>query len=230
MDHLHFEIAGYQNRPVPNRLLRHDGESDRLAILLPGFGYTLDMPLFFYAQNLLTGAGADVLRVEYAYNQVPSFGKLPPGEAGRWLAADVGAAYQAAISQRPYRELILVGKSLGTMAMGHLLTNPDRFAGEIRAVWLTPAFRMPGLTALMARAVVPSLIIIGDADPHYDPAALAALPAAMTDHLLVIPGADHGLDLPGDVTASVAALAQAVAAMARFTAGPAPAAGAPRIE
>lgn len=217
------EITGYQDRPVPNRFLRQEGEADRLAILLPGFGYTLDMPLFYYAQALLTDAGADLLRVEYAYNTVPGFGKLPPEEADRWLATDVRAAYQAAINQRPYRELILVGKSLGTMAMAHLLTGPERFAGNIKAIWLTPAFRMAGLAGLMAQADVPSLVILGDADPHYDPAALAALPAAMQSGIVVIPGANHGLDQPGDVNASVAALAQAVSAMAGFMRGNEPA-------
>lgn len=213
------EITGYQDRPVPNRFIRQDGAADRLAILLPGFGYTLDMPLFYYAQALLTEAGADLLRVEYAYNTVPGFGKLSPEEADRWLATDVRAAYQAAITQRHYRELILVGKSLGTMAMAHLLTGPERFAGDIRAIWLTPAFRRAGLAGLMAQSAVPSLIILGDADPHYDPAALAALPATMQSGIVMIPGANHGLDRPGDVNASVAALAQAVSAMAGFMRG-----------
>jgi pimeloyl-ACP methyl ester carboxylesterase len=101
-----------------------------------------------------------------------------------------------------------------------VLTSQEPFPDKTRAIWLKPAFRMPGLASLMARAVVPSLIIIGDADPHYDVAALDALPAAMKSGLLVIPGADHGLDRPGDANASVAALAQAVAAMTRFVGSP----------
>jgi pimeloyl-ACP methyl ester carboxylesterase len=102
------------------------------------------------------------------------------------------------------------------MAMAQLLAGQERFAGDIRAIWLTPAFRMPGLAPLMARSVVPSLIVIGDADPHYDVAALESLPATMKANLLVIPGADHGLDRPGDVNASILALGQTVAAMERF--------------
>ena len=73
-------IQGYRDEPVPNRFLRPDGAIDQLAVLLPGFGYTLDMPLFYYAQNLLLERGWDVLRVEYAYNTHPEFQTLPEME------------------------------------------------------------------------------------------------------------------------------------------------------
>ena len=64
-------IRGFGDLPVPNRLLRPEGAIDCLAVLLPGFGYTLDMPLFYYAESLLLERGWDVLRVEYAYNRLP---------------------------------------------------------------------------------------------------------------------------------------------------------------
>src|SRR5215217_6235864 len=69
-------IQGYRDQPVPNRFLRPQGAIDHLAVLLPGFGYTLDMPLFYYAENLLLERGWDILRVEYAYNERPEFQNL----------------------------------------------------------------------------------------------------------------------------------------------------------
>lgn len=214
------DITGYQNKPVPNEFVRPEGGAGRLAILLPGFGYTCDMPLFYYAESLCIRAGIDVLRVEYAYNRIRGFAKLPAAERDRWLAADVTAAYRAAIAQDSYRELILIGKSLGTAAMAHLLTMPDRFPGQVRAVWLTPAFRMPGLAETMSRCPVPSLLIIGDADGHYDAAALETLRATTNPELLIIPGADHSLEIPGNLTASIAALQQTMQAVERFLAAP----------
>ena len=80
-------IHGYRDEPVPNRFLRPEGAIDHLAVLLPGFGYTLDMPLFYYAENLLLERGWDVLRVEYAYNKRPEF--QDPAKAGTGsMAAD----------------------------------------------------------------------------------------------------------------------------------------------
>ena len=81
-------IQGYRGEAVPNRFLRPEGAIDHLAVLLPGFGYTLDMPLFYYAENLLLERGWDVLRVEYAYNKRPEFQTLTEPERDRWLLAD----------------------------------------------------------------------------------------------------------------------------------------------
>ncbi len=50
-------IHGYRGEAVPNQFLRPEGAIDHLAVLLPGFGYTLDMPLFYYAGNLLLERG-----------------------------------------------------------------------------------------------------------------------------------------------------------------------------
>jgi dienelactone hydrolase len=77
---------------------------------------------------------------------------------------------------------------------------------------------MPGLADAMSRCPVPSLLIIGDADPHYDPTALETLNATTKPEVLVIPGADHSLDIPGNLTASIAALHQAMQAVERFLA------------
>jgi predicted alpha/beta-hydrolase family hydrolase len=93
-------IQGYRDELVPNRFLHTKGASDQLAVLLPGLGYTLDMPLFYYAENLLQERGWDVLRVEYAYNTRPEFQTLPKPERDRWILADTTAAWRAGLSQR----------------------------------------------------------------------------------------------------------------------------------
>jgi len=73
-------ILGYRDAAVPNQFLRQDGKTEHLAIFLPGMGYTCDMPVFFYAQNLLEELGADILRVEYAYGHRPDFQSLSNDE------------------------------------------------------------------------------------------------------------------------------------------------------
>ncbi len=117
------DIAGHRGLPVPNRFLRPRGAIDHLVVLLPGSGYGCDMPLFYYAENRALEVGADVLRVEYAHNRMPEFRAAPEPERGQWLAADADTALGAALAQRPYRGVTLVGKSLGTAAMAHLLAD-----------------------------------------------------------------------------------------------------------
>jgi predicted alpha/beta-hydrolase family hydrolase len=209
-------IQGYRGEPVPNQFLRPQGAIDCLAILLPGIGYTLDMPLFYYAQHLLLERNCDVLRVEYAYNQRPEFRDLPAGKRAQWLVADVTAANQAGLAQSDYERVVLIGKSLGTLAMGHLLTMEERPAMDIRAVWLTPLIGMGRLREQIGRFGGPSFFVIGTADPHYDPAVLEDLRAATNGEAVVVDGADHGMDVPGDPVASVRAVERVVAALARF--------------
>jgi predicted alpha/beta-hydrolase family hydrolase len=210
-------IRGYRDEPVPNRFLRPEGAIDHLALLLPGYGYTLDMPLFYYAEKLLLERGWDVLRVEYAYNTRPEFQTLPKSERDRWLLADTTAAWRAGLGQRTYERIVLIGKSLGTLAMGHLLTlvAPPPAVG---AVWLTPLLAVERLRQQIVQYGGPSLFVIGTADPQFEPVALEMMQVATTGEAVVVKNADHGMDIPGDPIASVRAVERVVEALSRFLA------------
>jgi len=208
-------IQGYREEPVPNRFLRPEGAIDHLAVLMPGLGYTLDMPLFYYAENLLQQRGWDVLRVEYAYNTRPEFQTLPEQERDRWLLADTTAAWRAGLGQRTYERAVLIGKSLGTLAMGHLLTMGD-LPPAVGAVWLTPLLTKERLRQQISRYGGPSLFVIGTADPHFDPVVLEKMQVATVGEAVVVRNADHGMDIPGDPIASVRAVERVVEALSRF--------------
>jgi len=213
-------ITGYRGEPVPNRFLRQEGETDHLAVLLPGMGYTCDMPLFHYAENLLAEGGADLLRVVYAYGGRTDFRDLSDAEREQWLFADTAAGYRAGLSRRDYAQLTLVGKSLGTLAMGHLLAGEDGPAGGVRAVWLTPLVRQERLREQVRRFAGRSLSAIGTADPHYETDSLDAWRDATRGEVVVVEGADHGLDVPGDVVASVEAVGKVVRTLRGFLSSP----------
>jgi predicted alpha/beta-hydrolase family hydrolase len=210
-------IQGYRDEAVPNRFLRPQGAINHLAVLLPGFGYTLDMPLFYYAENLLLERGWDVLRVEYAYNTRPEFQTLPKPERDRWLLEDTTAAWRAGLSQRAYERVVLIGKSLGTLAMGHLLTMADP-PPAVGAVWLTPLLSVERLRQQIQQYGGPSLFVIGTADPQFDPVALEQMQVATIGEAVVVRNADHGMDIPGDPIASVRAVERVVEAFGRFLA------------
>jgi predicted alpha/beta-hydrolase family hydrolase len=208
-------IQGYRDEAVPNRFLRPQGAINHLAVLLPGFGYTLDMPLFYYAQNLLLERGWDVLRVEYAYNTHPEFQTLPEMERNQWLLADTMAAWRAGLGQQTYDRVVLIGKSLGTLAMGHLLTMADP-PPNVGAVWLTPLLAEERLRQQISQYGGPSLFVIGTADPHFDPVVLEKMQVATIGEAVVVRNADHGMDIPGDPIASVRAVERVVEALSRF--------------
>lgn len=208
-------IIGFQDEPVPNGFLRPEGAIDALAVLLPGFGYTLDMPLFYYAENLLLERGWDVLRVEYAYYRLPEAETAPWQRLEERLCADATAAWRAGLEQRPYDRVALIGKSLGTLAMGHLFTQAGR-PPVVSAVWLTPMLSVDRLREQIVAFGGPSLFVIGTADEEHDGETLDALVAATNGEAVVVEGADHGMDVPGDAVASVRAVERVVAALGRF--------------
>ena len=208
-------IRGYRDVPVPQRFLRQDHETSHLAMVLPGFGYTCDMPLLYYSVSHLLDLGADVLQVEYAYNQQPEYRALTADERTRWLLADVTAACRAGFTQRAYRRITLIGKSLGTRAMAHLLATEDALR-QARAVWFTPLLQEDRVREHLLGAPQPALVVIGTADPHYDPATLATVQAAIQGEVLVVEDAEHALEIPGDVVRSVRALERVMRAVQRF--------------
>jgi predicted alpha/beta-hydrolase family hydrolase len=208
-------IEGFGNEPVPNHLLRPDGAIDALAVLLPGFGYTLDMPLFYYAENLLLERGWDVLRVEYAYNRLPEAEVSPRSKIVERLYTDSMAAWQAGLGQRQYQRVALIGKSLGTLAMGHLLTAAEP-PPRTSAVWVTPLLSVERLRGQIGDFGGPSLFVVGTADEEYDGERLDALVAATNGEAVVVEGADHGMDVPGDPIASIQAMERFTAVLGRF--------------
>lgn len=212
-------VTGYGGDAVPNTFLRQRQETEHLGILLPGLAYGCDRPLLYYSGRLLDELGADVLRLEAAYALAapPASGMVSP-ELVRRVQTDATAVCRTALAKRTYRRLTLVGKSLGTLAMAALL-GLSGLPETREAVWLTPVLgalleghQLAPLAASRAR----SLVAIGTGDPFYDEARLAQWRTATGAEEVVVVGADHALEIPGDVVASVQELERLMQATRAF--------------
>jgi hypothetical protein len=175
-------------------------------MILPGFGgYLVDYPLLHYPERILLSRGADVLRLEYAYAGNAEFRRRSDREQDLWFLGDVTTAYEAALAHRPYTAFSLVGKSIGTLGMGHLLAvAPDMRTAK--CVWITPLLRDRALRSQICEARPPSLFVIGTAHHHFDPRHLREVKEATGGRAITIEGADHGLGWPDDVPRSFRAL------------------------
>lgn len=209
------DIHGYQQTRVPNAFFRQQNDTNHLAIVFPGMGYTAQMPVLYYPTRLLLNRAADVLRVDYAYNN-PDFQALNAAEWNRWFQTDVTAAYVAANAQRQYTRVTLIGKSLGTLALGHLLATTSPPA--VRCVWLTPLLRDDQLRGHMCRFKHAGLVVIGTADSHYHLPYLVEVEAATANQSIIIDDADHSLEIDGSLIESIQAQAHIIAAIDRFIA------------
>ena len=207
------DVVGYKNQPVLNTFIAQPKPARHLGIVLPGYRYSPEMPPLYYAGRILLEQGADLLRIEYAYYRT-AFPNQSQDEQDKWISADVSAACEVGLSQRPYEKITLIGKSMGTVAMCQLLADP-RFQ-KAACVWLTPLLTVDWLSARIEQFHPRSLFIIGTADRFYRPDILKHLEQVTGGQSLVLEGLNHGLEIPGDIPRSLAALGQIVQALQEF--------------
>ena len=119
-DKLSLTISGNNKQPIPNTYFRQQSAASHLCVVLPGYSPPLINPLLQCTSQLFLDRNADVLQVEYEYYKIDFF-KKPAAERNRMLSVDVTAVSETVFAQREYEHITLVGKSLGTLAMGHLL-------------------------------------------------------------------------------------------------------------
>ena len=208
------EIVGYREEHVPNTFFQNDSEASHLAMVLPGMGYTCQMPLLYYPSKLLREMGADVLWVEYAYNHRADYQALSEEAREQWLFADVTAASRTALAQRAYKEITVIGKSIGTLGMMQLLAHEWDLI-EAKALWLTPLLKREQLRHVLRHHTGNSLTIIGSADPHYDAKWISEMRLAPVHQLLVVDDANHSVEVT-DTLKSVEIMGQVMRRMQDF--------------
>lgn len=211
----YLDIKGYKDQPVPNTFFQQNQATQHLTILLPGMGYTSHMPLLYYPALIMLDMGSDMLRLEYEYNRRQAFMELPGEERKKWLLTDVTNASYHVLKKGPYKDITIIGKSIGTRAMGYLLKEEDDFK-QARAIWLTPVLRSETLREQIKECEQTSLFVIGTADPHYDQTYLDKIQRARKGEVLVIEGADHSLEIKGDILASLGIMERVIRTIQAF--------------
>ena len=169
----------------------HDGDSDRVATVLPGRGYSCDAPLLHYTRLLLRTRGWSVRTVHW---------RTPPSpEQLLDLAPDLLDAVQAP-------QHLVVAKSLSTRLL------PLAVELGLPGIWLTPLLREAQVRRAADEATAPALLVGGALDPYWDSTAAAA----SGQRVLEVAGADHSLDIAGDAGASLRAPQQVVTEVQDF--------------
>jgi hypothetical protein len=167
------------------------------VVVVPGGSYGPAAGLVLYATVVAERRGATAHRHSWSREWPGPFGPHLEG----WVRDEVSPLLDA-VGGTP----LLIGKSLGSHAAG---LAADRI---LPAVWLTPLLTMPWVTAALAGATAPALLVGGTADPWWD----GAVARRLSPHVLEIDGADHGMLVPGPATDSVAALGRVVTAIEEF--------------
>ncbi|MGO9122010.1 MAG: hypothetical protein ACLQPD_30905 [Desulfomonilaceae bacterium] len=125
------DLNGYRNEVVSATFFRQETSTNHLGLLFPGYGYSGQMPLLYYPRQLLLESGADVFVLRYDYSERPDFQSASAEERDIWLRTDTLAAYERALAQGNYERVTLIGKSIGTRAIGHLLLRGHPLRGPL---------------------------------------------------------------------------------------------------
>lgn len=190
---------------VSHSYTRQSDAADKLLIMLPGRGYTCENPLLFYLRSMALQNGWDVLSVQYGF-QVN--GAELNSQNMPYALTDVNNAADPVLANG-YKRICIAGKSMGTPlanALAHRITD-----ASVSLLQLTP---IPG--AVEVSETLPTLAIIGTADPMYSAEVVAAFANHATVSWKVFDGLNHSMEQKGDWQASLAILPQIIAQCEAF--------------
>ncbi|MCU1403865.1 MAG: hypothetical protein JWQ43_168 [Glaciihabitans sp.] len=158
---------------------RSNGASDaRVALILPGAGYTTQAPLLYWPILALAEAGWEVWSIDWHADIDDATHQDMQGFVESALAT-------AEVTLPAPPELVLA-KSLGTFALPYLAHR------DVRAVWLTPILTDPVVADALARVTSGRhLAVGGSADPSWRPDLISNASA----RLVTIEAADHRLEV-----------------------------------
>ncbi|MFQ5943811.1 MAG: alpha/beta family hydrolase [Anaerolineales bacterium] len=199
-------------RPLIHKFYKQPEAAEGLLVVFPGNHYGVDGPLLYYPCELLRDHGWDTLAISYGFQTA---GREPFEEGLDVLLAECRTAASAALGVRDYPRVGLAGKSLGAAVVAQLCATGPEFS-MARAGYLTPALGTPFFDPLFIETMQPAYVAVGTADRFYSQEAVESLRSQKHFELDLIEGADHSMNVPGDLTASTESLRKVVEQLIRF--------------
>lgn len=186
----------------PCAAIRHDGSSERCAVLLPGMGYPTRGPVLWFAREVAMALGYSA--IEVLGEPIEHADKRPPGHTEFVERAVVALGWVRDCADRALEEagsaqVVVIGKSLASMLAAEI---SDR---NLPAAWLTPPLSEPAMLEALGRVRNGALLLGGTGDPMWK---RDAIPDNPSFEIVEVSGVDHALQVPGDPGASLDALRQ----------------------
>ncbi len=207
------KITGYSSQLLENALTCEKENNTHLAVFLPGIGYTLEHPALYYSRRLLHQLGADELKIEPTYRR-SKFKAFTDREKEESIGADSIAILETIQGLSQYTRITLVGKSMGTLLLAKILEQDLNLETEF--IWLTPLFKNQQFLKVVTTKSHQGIFFIGSSDQHYDPVVLEPVRAANNGQVIVFEGANHSLEIAGNVLGSIDIQARLVQAITSF--------------
>ncbi|MBV7506647.1 hypothetical protein KW850_15390 [Bacillus sp. sid0103] len=196
------QVVRNEYSTIPYTWIHNEKGNKSICIMLPGLGYTTQRPLFHYATNICLNHQIDILHVNYQFAKNEHFTRLSKEEQERWMYEDVKDVVEESLTGTNYEQCFLLSKSIGTIPMA-LEWTLENFIQNPFGIWLTPLLKEDNVYETLLKTKLPSLCIIGDQDHHFINERVTALKKNEHISTVIIPGADHSLEIQGGVSASI---------------------------
>jgi hypothetical protein len=209
---VNLDLKTVDGRPLIHKFYQQSEMVKGLLLIFPGNHYGVDGPLLYYPGELLRDQGWDTLAVSYGFQTA---GKGPFEEGLDVLLDECRSAAKAALDVRDYPRVGLVGKSLGAAVVAQLCVGDQGFS-EARAGYLTPALGTPFFDPLFIETSQSAFVAVGTADRFYSSEALEELRSKKPFELALVEGADHSMNVSGDLAASTESVRKVVEGLLTF--------------
>lgn len=180
----------FDSYSIPFRLIEQQETADNLVIILPGAGYTTQAPLLHFTTSLFYTKGFDVLHINYSFSR-QELSYLSEKD----FTIEIQRTMGKAIENKKYKNIFVVAKSIGTIALSYLLHN--KMLKDAKTIWLTPLLQRDDVFKAMVTSENKGLCIIGDKDSCFIAERFEKLKnnRQLTFHL--VEGGNHSLELDG---------------------------------
>lgn len=190
--------------------------NSQLVVFYPGYGYTLDAPVFFYLQEFFAQKDFDILGIDYRYNENNDFLNSTDEEKDKWFQYDCNVIGKEVNSfSKTYNRIVYVGKSFGTaMLMNQLKNNLIQKKAEI--IYLTPVTYGHGIYLTIQETRNRTLIVYGNADKYYNKNEIALIKDRKDTFLKEIKNAGHVFEEAGNIKQSILNLIEVINSIDSF--------------
>lgn len=151
-------------------------DNNKLAVFFPGIGYNCDKPLLYYSKKIMADKGYDLICCEYTGLPKDIKGKPDKMKEAYLVAFEQCKHSLKDINFTEYEDILLVGKSIGTVIATHYASG---YVKRARCILFTP------LEATFIDGLSDTISFYGNNDPwsNYDEVVRLAKEKDMEMHL-----------------------------------------------
>lgn len=208
------EITGAHGLSIQNQYIQQIDPVDNLAVVFPGLRYNCDKPLLYYTTQILIQHRYDVLQLRADYKS-REFKNLSKAEQTIQLIEDGKSLLNSGLQARSYSNILIAGKSLGTIIMAFIL-NENHELLSARTIWLTPLMHFPTVSQAIVETTGPAFVVGSNTDTTFGIEPVSRLQSMTNVVVHTVQDANHSLEIPGDPLRSLQTLIQVAENLNKF--------------